>query len=71
MEQYIAKVNEKANKKVAVLKKHQAGHVPLSLVIFKKYDKDGDGALSPKEFKEFTEDKGYFLSELDFNTAFA
>lgn len=73
MEEYIMKINERANDKkvLPTLKGPQRGYVPLSLIIFRKYDLDGDGALSLAEFKSFTQDKGYFLSTTELVTAFA
>lgn len=45
------------------------GAMPLSKLVFKKYDTDGSGKISVKEFRNLCYDKGYVLDGKELETA--
>jgi Ca2+-binding EF-hand superfamily protein len=46
------------------------GPVPVSRLMFNKYDKDGSGLIDKKEFRAMCYDLGYYLSEGETDVAF-
>uniref|UniRef100_A0A7S3V2E5 EF-hand domain-containing protein n=1 Tax=Aplanochytrium stocchinoi TaxID=215587 RepID=A0A7S3V2E5_9STRA len=71
MKKLVQRVGGNDRKKDSVPNLQGPGYKPLSLVIFNKYDTDGDGSLTLEEFEAFTRDKGYYFTDFELVTGFS